>query len=97
MQNRTKNIGPPPGGQGDSPAGEQSPPAHDLSHRQREFAALLHRGLTDQEIARALGLSYHTVRTHLRSSLRKLGPHPPPRPPRPPSRPPPPTKPPFSR
>jgi DNA-binding CsgD family transcriptional regulator len=36
-----------------------------LSPRQQSILALASRGMTDKEIAAQLGLSVHTVRTHL--------------------------------
>jgi DNA-binding CsgD family transcriptional regulator/PAS domain-containing protein len=43
-----------------------------LSPREAEVCLLAAKGLTDQEIARVLGLSFHTVRTHLKNSFLKL-------------------------
>lgn len=37
-----------------------------FSPRQQDILGLASRGLTDKEIAAQLGLSVHTVRTHLR-------------------------------
>lgn len=45
-----------------------SPP---LSPRETEVAKLLKQGLTDPEIATALGISWSTVRTHVRHVLLK--------------------------
>lgn len=44
-----------------------------LSRREAEVAALASEGLTDKDIARALGIGFTTVRTHLASAFRKLG------------------------
>lgn len=44
-----------------------------LSPRERETAELAAAGLQDKEIARRLGISITTVRTHLDHSFRKLG------------------------
>jgi DNA-binding NarL/FixJ family response regulator len=43
----------------------------------REWVILqhIHLGETNREIARALGLSLHTVKTHVRHVLAKLGVH----------------------
>ena len=49
----------------------QDPPA--LSNRQQQIHALMAHGLTDAEIALALGISYHTVRTHVKLLQRKFG------------------------
>lgn len=44
-----------------------------LSPREREVLALITRGASNRQIARALGLSEHTVRTHVTNILAKLG------------------------
>lgn len=44
-----------------------------LSEREREVVELLAVGATANEIARALILSFHTVRTHIRNVYTKLG------------------------
>ena len=44
-----------------------------LTDREREVLQALAGGLSDQEIADRLCLSYETVRTHMKSILRKLG------------------------
>jgi len=51
------------------------PPEHDLSQRERETLELLVQGLTTKEIADRIGLSIHTVDTHLRNIYRKLHVH----------------------
>lgn len=48
-------------------------PADGLSEREREIIRLVGAGLTNERIAETLFLSPHTVRTHVRNSLRKLG------------------------
>lgn len=55
-----------------SPAGPRLPEA-DLTPRQREVAELLARGATDPQVARALGISRNTAKTHARAVLTKLG------------------------
>ncbi len=45
---------------------------HGLSPREAEVCLLAAKGLTDQEIARVLDLSFHTVRSHLKNSFLKL-------------------------
>jgi DNA-binding CsgD family transcriptional regulator len=52
----------------DPPAGR--PP---LTARQREIADLVAGGLTNKQIARALGVSRFTVETHVRNILERLG------------------------
>jgi DNA-binding CsgD family transcriptional regulator/predicted negative regulator of RcsB-dependent stress response len=44
-----------------------------LTPRQREVAALVARGLSNQQIAEALVLSVRTVETHVKAILRQLG------------------------
>jgi len=44
-----------------------------LSEREREVARLVAQGLTDKEIARALGVSPTTVRTYIERLFEKLG------------------------
>lgn len=51
----------------------RSVPADLLSDREREVLRLVAAGLTNAGIAETLFLSPHTVRTHVRNCLRKLG------------------------
>ena len=44
-----------------------------LSARERAIVSLLTRGASTEEMATELGVSTHTVRTHVQSVLRKLG------------------------
>jgi ATP/maltotriose-dependent transcriptional regulator MalT len=44
-----------------------------LSGREREVLALIASGLSDQEIAEQLILSYHTVHRHVANIRHKLG------------------------
>jgi DNA-binding NarL/FixJ family response regulator len=44
-----------------------------LSPREREIALLVARGLSNKEVARALGVSDGTVKIHLHSIFQKLG------------------------
>ena len=44
-----------------------------LSPREREVLQLLADGIATRQIARQLGISYSTVRTHMRSISAKLG------------------------
>ncbi|MEB4614929.1 LuxR C-terminal-related transcriptional regulator [Leucobacter sp. M11] len=44
-----------------------------LTHREREILACLRTTMTGEEIAAHLGISYPTVKTHIRSIYRKLG------------------------
>jgi DNA-binding NarL/FixJ family response regulator len=46
--------------------------AYDLSEREREVLELMTLGLIKKEIADKLGLSFHTVNTHLRNIYTKL-------------------------
>ncbi|HVX32889.1 MAG TPA: LuxR C-terminal-related transcriptional regulator [Solirubrobacterales bacterium] len=48
-------------------------PLAGLTRRQREVAALLRHGATNREIARSLGVSESTARSHTRAVLAKLG------------------------
>jgi DNA-binding NarL/FixJ family response regulator len=45
----------------------------ELTAREREVAAVVVRGLSNKEAARALYVSVHTVEFHLTSIYRKLG------------------------
>jgi len=54
----------------ESPGGE---PPGGLTHRQREIAALVARGLTNRQIATELSISEHTVANHIAKTLKKLG------------------------
>ncbi|WP_442877591.1 helix-turn-helix transcriptional regulator [Dactylosporangium sp. AC04546] len=54
--------------------GELTRPRWDvLSEQEREIARLVGRALTNQQIARRIGRSPHTVNYHLRQIFRKLG------------------------
>ena len=44
-----------------------------LSQREREIVDLLLCGCTAKETARELGLSFHTVRTHIKNVYLRLG------------------------
>jgi DNA-binding CsgD family transcriptional regulator len=44
-----------------------------LSRREREVALLIAQGLSNKEVARALGLSAGTVKSHVHNILQKLG------------------------
>jgi DNA-binding CsgD family transcriptional regulator len=52
---------------------QRRPVAPGLSPREIEIAAEVAQGRSNKEIARALGISTHTVSTHLRRAFRKLG------------------------
>lgn len=54
---------------------ENPPSWQDLSPRERQIAQILVQGRKPAEIALRLGLSVHTVRSHLRLMYRKLGVH----------------------
>ncbi|HEU5045440.1 MAG TPA: LuxR C-terminal-related transcriptional regulator [Nocardioidaceae bacterium] len=55
------------------PAPEPPPIVEDLTEREREVLGLLANLLSTEEIAGTLFISVNTVRTHVRSILRKLG------------------------
>jgi DNA-binding CsgD family transcriptional regulator len=62
-----------PGARPPIPFGAAAGPLGDLSRRELEVLALVAEGLTNQEIARRLVLSEHTVHRHVANILRKLG------------------------
>ncbi|MDI4644606.1 response regulator [Cohnella hashimotonis] len=71
-------------GGGDSPAEARSPvrrvglpesdepPREDLTPREKEILLEVARGLTNRDVASALGVSEHTVKNHLKNILQKL-------------------------
>ncbi|MFN8498978.1 MAG: response regulator transcription factor [Anaerolineae bacterium] len=60
-------------GDDDEQTEAQSPHPHDeLTQREQEVLALIADGLSDKEIAAALGVSLYTVKSHVRSILAKL-------------------------
>jgi DNA-binding NarL/FixJ family response regulator len=56
---------------------EQQPPGGErtqaLTRREQEVALLVARGLTNRQIALELSISEHTVASHVRKILKKLG------------------------
>ena len=44
-----------------------------LSPRELQVAALIHRGISTNNISEELNLSYHTVRDHIKHIYRKIG------------------------
>jgi len=55
------------------PGGEFGHPEIRLSPREREVLALVGRSMANKQIARALGITEHTVKVHLTSVFRQLG------------------------
>lgn len=55
------------------PASAGSDPWSRLTARERQIVGLLKDGASNEAIATALGISYHTVRTHVAHVLAKLG------------------------
>jgi DNA-binding CsgD family transcriptional regulator len=53
--------------------GASEGPGSNLTPREREVARLVAQGLNNDEIAAILGVSPHTVRTHVASSCARLG------------------------
>ena len=58
-------------GEGGSPSGDQKTPA--LSKREREILQKVADGATTRQVASDLGISPHTVKTHLERIFEKLG------------------------
>ncbi len=54
-------------------SGADDDPLRDLTMREQGIAALLAQGRRNHEIAAELGISHHTVRTHVNRVLTKLG------------------------
>lgn len=59
-------------GLGGPPAAAQVPAGQALSPREHEVLCLIEKGLTYEEIAQALGITWHTVTGYLRRVYRKL-------------------------
>jgi DNA-binding NarL/FixJ family response regulator len=55
------------------PYSEPGSPFHPLSDREMEVLEVVVRGLSNKEIAGALGISHQTVKNHVTSILRKFG------------------------
>lgn len=55
------------------PVSRQTDPLRTLTARERDIAELLRDGASNEAIATNLGISYHTVRTHVAHVLGKLG------------------------
>jgi len=60
-------------GRGLRPATEPDRDPAPLSNREREVVQMVALGRTGPEIAAELQISHHTVRTHVRNSMRKVG------------------------
>lgn len=54
------------------PAASSAHPLQGLTDREREVVELLAKGSTNGEIAATLGISYHTVRTHVQHVMVKM-------------------------
>ncbi len=55
-----------------SASGSKGPPENPLSEREHEVLRLIEKGLTYDEIAQVLGITWHTVTGYLRRVYRKL-------------------------
>jgi PAS domain S-box-containing protein len=60
-------------GRGLRPASEPRSGSAPLTDREREVVWMVSHGRTGPEIAAELQISHHTVRTHLRNSMKKVG------------------------
>ncbi|HET8599773.1 MAG TPA: LuxR C-terminal-related transcriptional regulator [Segeticoccus sp.] len=60
---------------GELPSRETGLPAHRLTPRERQVAALVAVGRTNRQIGRALGISEKTAEVHLHHVMRKIGAH----------------------
>jgi DNA-binding NarL/FixJ family response regulator len=62
---------------GAEPAGKRARPGHGmgLTAREAEVVALVRRGFANKEIAMRLAISTHTVKSHIRSAMKKAGTH----------------------
>ncbi|WPU95315.1 response regulator transcription factor [Mucilaginibacter sabulilitoris] len=58
---------------GDRPAITETSEAPSLSSRETEIVHLIAKGLTNKEIAEKLYLSVHTIKTHRKNIIKKLG------------------------
>lgn len=58
---------------GDRPAITETGEAPSLSSRETEIVHLIAKGLTNKEIAERLYLSVHTIKTHRKNIIKKLG------------------------
>jgi DNA-binding CsgD family transcriptional regulator len=67
MLDSNKPASEPPDGR------ERQPLPHPLTARELEVLALVAAGMSTPDIARELGISPGTVKTHLTSTYRKLG------------------------
>ncbi|NGO76300.1 response regulator transcription factor [Streptomyces sp. YC504] len=56
----------------ESPSATAEPERAALTDRESQVLTLVVRGCSNRQIARSLGISDHTVRTHLQSVFRKL-------------------------
>jgi DNA-binding NarL/FixJ family response regulator len=61
--------------QADAPAPRDDGALEELTPREREVLALVGSGLSNDDIAAALTVSPHTVKTHVNRTMTKLGAH----------------------
>ena len=52
---------------------DEDPPVPELSPRQREILSSITRGLSNEDIAKLLGISRASVKTHILALFQKLG------------------------
>ena len=53
--------------------GPSAPPDQELTPRERDVLARIGRGLRNAEVAADLGMTEHTVASHIKAIYRKLG------------------------